>query len=198
MSWEIVEKKEKKQEEFNYVKFNEGTNKLRMIGEPREVWTHWVQSANGGKGLSIVCLGKGKCPMCDKLAYDKANNVKTKDRIQRQFVINVFNRTTNRVELLQKGKNIFESLAVMNREMGDITTYDVNIVKTGQGLETKYQVLPVLNSKDAIPEGLELYNLTDVTKQLSEEVVTLLMNGMTLEEVSKTLNENSEDVDFNN
>ena len=125
--------------------------------------------------------------MCEKLRYDKANNVQTRDRIQRQFVINVYNRATQRVELLQKGKTIFETLATFHKSMGDITGYDINIVKTGRGLDTKYTVIPVMQS-EPVPQGLELYNLDDVTKVFDRVIVDLLMSGMSIEDAQKTFN----------
>ena len=189
-TWDLALENENSREgkgETLYVKFQDGNNQMRILdAEPKAVWVHWVSNANNGKGLSIVCLGKD-CPMCRKLKYDKANNVQTRDRIQRQFVINVFNRTTNRVELLQKGKTIFETLATFHKSMGDITGYDINIVKSGRGLDTKYTVIPVMQSSP-IPNGLELYNLDDVTKVFDVPMVELLMSGMSIEDAQKTVN----------
>ena len=159
---------------------------MRILdAEPKAVWVHWLSQANNGKGLSVVCLGKN-CPMCEKLRYDKANNVQTRDRIQRQFVINVYNRNTERVELLQKGKSIFETLATFHKQMGDITGYDINIVKAGKGLDTKYTPVPVMQSQP-IPEGLELYDLDEVTQTFDPLVVELLISGMTIEDAKKTV-----------
>ena len=189
-TWDLALENENSREgkgETSYVKFQDGNNQMRILdAEPKAVWVHWLSQANNGKGLSVVCLGKN-CPMCEKLRYDKANNVQTRDRIQRQFVINVFNRTTNRVELLQKGKTIFETLATFHKSMGDITGYDINIVKSGRGLDTKYTVIPVMQSSP-LPNGLELYNLDDVTKVFDVPMVELLMSGMSIEDAQKTVN----------
>lgn len=190
-TWDLVMENETVREgksETNYVKFVEGDNQFRILdAEPKAVWVHWLATANNGKGLSVVCLGKN-CPMCAKYRYDKANKVNTRDRLSRQFVINVYNRNTQRVELLQKGKSIFETLANYHKQMGDITGYDVNIVKTGKGLETKYMPVPVMQS-EPVPSDLELYNLDDVTKAFSPLVVELLINGMTIEDAKKTAGE---------
>lgn len=173
-------------EEVRFVKFNEGANNLRILDEePVAVWKHWVQGANGGKGMSIVCLGKN-CPMCEKNKSDKANNLKTKDRIQRVFIINVYNRATKQVEVLEKGTTIFKTLATFHEQMGDLRNYDVNILKTGQGLNTAYTVIPVMKSPE-VPEGLEKYDIEANNKPLSVEMVNLLMAGLTYEEANKTL-----------
>ena len=71
--------------------------------------------------------------------------------------------------------------------MGDITGYDINIVKTGRGLDTKYTVIPVMQS-EPVPQGLELYNLDDVTKVFDRVIVDLLMSGMSIEDAQKTFN----------
>lgn len=172
--------------ETNYIKFQDGNNQIRILDkEPKAVWVHWLATANQGKGLSVMCLGKG-CPMCAKYKYDKANNVATRDRLNRQFVINIYNRETERVEILQKGKSIFETLATFHMSMGDITGYDINIVKSGKGLDTKYTPVPVVNSKP-VPSDLSLYDLNDITKQLDPVVVELLISGMSLEDATKTV-----------
>lgn len=188
-TWDLAMMNENSREgksETNYVKFQDGNNHIRILdAEPKAIWVHWLASANNGKGLSVVCLGKD-CPMCAKYRYDKANNINTRDRLSRQFVINVYNRNTERVELLQKGKQIFETLATFHKSMGDITGYDINIVKAGKGLDTKYTPVPVMNSAPA-PQGLELYNLDEVTQTFDPIVVELLMSGMTIEDAKKTV-----------
>ena len=188
-TWDLAMKSENLREgkgETNYVKFVEGNNQMRILDkEPKAVWVHWLANANNGKGLSVVCLGKD-CPMCQKYRYDKANKVQTRDRLSRQFVINVYNRNTERVELLQKGKSIFETLATFHKQMGDITGYDINIVKAGKGLDTKYTPVPVMQSQP-IPEGLELYDLDEVTQTFDPLVVELLISGMTIEDAKKTV-----------
>lgn len=188
-TWDLAMKNENSREgksETNYVKFVEGSNQMRILDkEPKAVWVHWLANANNGKGLSVVCLGKD-CPMCQKYRYDKANKIQTRDRLSRQFVINVYNRNTERVELLQKGKSIFETLATFHKQMGDITGYDMNIVKAGKGLDTKYTLLPVMQSQP-IPEGLELYDLDEVTQTFDPLVVELLISGMTIEDAKKTV-----------
>lgn len=186
--WDMALEKENTREgsETNYVKFVDGANQMRILdAEPKAVWVHWVSGANNGKGLSVVCLGK-QCPMCAKYKFDKANGVQTRDRLSLQFVINVYNRTTQRVELLQKGKSIFETLATFHKSMGDITGYDINIVKSGKGLDTKYTPVPVMQS-EAVPQGLELYNLDEVTQMFDVEVVNMLLAGMSIEDAKKTI-----------
>ena len=188
-TWDLAMKSENLREgkgETNYVKFVEGNNQMRILDkEPKAVWVHWLANANNGKGLSVVCLGKD-CPMCQKYRYDKANKVQTRDRLSRQFVINVYNRNTERVELLQKGKSIFETLATFHKQMSDITVYDINIVKAEKGLDTKYTPVPVMQSQP-IPEGLELYDLDEVTQTFDPLVVELLISGMTIEDAKKTV-----------
>ena len=163
-TWDLVTENENVREgksETNYVKFVEGDNQLRILdAEPKAIWVHWLANANNGKGLSVVCLGKD-CPMCAKYRYDKANKVNTRDRLSRQFVINVYNRNTKRVELLQKGKSIFGTLATFHKSMGDITGYDMNIVKTGKALD---------NFKDIVAATQLLGNNLKKIKSVKEDI----------------------------
>lgn len=87
-----------------YVRFDpKYRNVLRMLDpEARQVWKHWINAANGGRGLSPVCAntepGMNVCPV-DLLTADlpkdaperKANNAR------RRFVINVLDRTPTAV-----------------------------------------------------------------------------------------------------
>ena len=195
-TWDLAIQNEREgsKTEVAYVKFNDGNNQMRILDkEPVAMWVHWLAEANNGKGLSVNCLGQN-CPACEQLKYQKANKMQTRNRVSRQFAINVYNRTTKQVELLQKGKTIFETLATYHKQMGDITGYDINIVKSGRGLDTKYTVVPVMQS-EAIPSDLELYDLTKISETFSREMVELLMTGQSIEEAKKTL---GEDINKNN
>jgi hypothetical protein len=171
-----------------YCKLKAGTNKLRVLDEePYSRWSHWIPQANSGKGTSVDCIGKG-CPVCAKIKEDKANGAKQKYSTKKAHAINVLNRETNEVEILDSGNKIFQGLAILLSQMGDLRGYDVNIVKSGSGTSTTYQVLPVyppVPLTDA-EKSMKLYDIKSIYKKLTPEQILGLMSGKSLAEVTKT------------
>ena len=171
-----------------YCKLKVGTNKLRVLDEePYSRWSHWIPQANSGKGTSVDCIGKG-CPVCEKIKEDKKNGAKQKYSTKKAHAINVLNRETNEVEILDSGNKIFQGLAILLSQMGDLRGYDVNIVKSGSGTSTTYQVLPVyppVPLTDA-EKSMKLYDIKSIYKKLTPEQILGLMSGKSLAEVTKT------------
>jgi len=171
-----------------YCKLKAGANKLRVLDEePYSRWSHWIPQANSGKGTSVDCIGKD-CPVCAKIKEDKANGVKQKYSTKKAHAINVLNRETNEVEILDSGNKIFQGLATLLSQMGDLRKYDVNIVKSGSGTSTTYQVLPIyppVPLTDA-EKNMKLYDIKNIYKKLTKEQILGLMSGKSLAEVTKT------------
>ena len=184
--------------ELNYVKLSVGHNPMRILDdEPISFWSHWIQAANGGKGMSLMCIGKD-CPGCDSIKYDKINKIQTKNKTSRKHAINVWNRKTKRVEILEKGKTIFESLAIYLDSMGDLKDYDIDIVQTGEGFgNVKYTVMPIMKSESLPDEAKDVYDLSEIYKPMSKEMMILIMNGKTIDEARKELGLDDDVVDIN-
>ena len=92
-----------------FTKFPEGITRLRIVDEePYQRWTHWQKKAS----RSINCPGKG-CPICEIRRQEKANKVPYAQHTQsmaKRFAINVLNRETNRIEILEQGKQFFQDV----------------------------------------------------------------------------------------
>lgn len=89
-----------------FTKFPEGITRIRIVDEaPFQRWTHWQQKHK----RSINCPGKG-CPICDIRRNEKANKMPPTQAIAKRFAINVINRETNRLEILEQGKTFFEDV----------------------------------------------------------------------------------------
>lgn len=72
---------------------------LRMLDpEAQQIWKHWIQAANGGRGLSPVCAntepGMTVCPVEKQYANLPKDDAERKENnARRKFVINVLDRT---------------------------------------------------------------------------------------------------------
>lgn len=177
----------------NYVKLTPGeVVKLRIVDEqPESRWVHWVQSANKGKGLGIKCPGKG-CPMCADMAEKKRAKQPQKYSCTKSHALNVINRGTGQIEVLDKGNKIFEQLLNMLKQMGDLRNYDITITTTKTGAEAtnvNYSVLPTfpptpLTSAEKEMIETSRYDLKELTKGFTIEQINKLITGATIEEVT--------------
>lgn len=131
MGWDDVKKGNGNQGEFT--KVEEGKPVLvHLLGDdPKKHVEHWKANK------SLKCLGEKDCPEC------KAG---TKARLQ--YSIPVFNLTTNRQEILKKGRTIFMVfLETKDAYDGNLGNVDFKISVKGSNLSAEYTVIPVVPSK---------------------------------------------------
>lgn len=193
--------------EVKYLKFPEGSTVIRVLDEaPYTRWQHWLPApANGGKGVGIDCIGK-ECPVCQKIAMEKAKGT-PKEQIKlttkKVHSINVLVRKPNgedELNVLEQGNGLFGNLKDVMVMMGsagmtpDLRKMDVMINRTGTGFNnTKYSVMPLMNKVSDLTEkelSLEKYNLQELKPKLNPEQIVQVMNGATLESVTKTEDNN--------
>lgn len=173
MSWDTAFEKgagneDKKKTEFT--KFPEGITRIRVIDEaPHVRWAHWFPQHQ----RSFNCTGFD-CPICVLRKAQKAAGEKQKIGVGQRFAINVLNRETGNVEIMEQGKQFFEELRDFNRPTdhpdpkfrgnGDLRGYDIRVKRKGTGQDdTSYRL---------DPEAAE--PLTDVEKEMIEESRTNL------------------------
>lgn len=185
MSWnEVGAKGFGDEKKTAYVKM-EGTVKLRVMdAEPSTYWTHWIPQINAGKGGSVDCLGKG-CPVCKIIAEDKKNGMPKKYSSTKKHMLNVINRATNTIEILNAGETVFDGLKQIMTQMGDLRNMDVSITRTGAAKQTKYAVLPVYppTPLTADERAMDLYVLEEAHKPLTGEQVIMLLGGKSYKEI---------------
>lgn len=181
-----------------YVKLKPGITQMRVLdAEPFSRWTHWIPQANGGKGCSVNCIGRG-CPICASIKVDKDAKRKSKYSSPKSHAINVLVRSfkatptsnaepVNEVQVLDKGNKIFEQMLVSIQQLGDIRNYDITITQTGTDLGSiNYTVLPVYppvaltDAEKALPK----HDITAIQKNFTVEQIKALMEGKTLEEIT--------------
>lgn len=178
-------------EEVKYTKLNVGITKLRILDdEPYTRYTHWIQSANAGKGSGVDCIGRD-CPVCAEIRKAKSQGAKSKYSNTRSNAINVYNYNTGEVEILDKGMKIFQAIATIASQMGDPKNYDINITRTGEGFgNITYNVLPVFPptemSDEVKAKAENKYNIREIRKPLNMTQVQMLIDGKSIADVTKT------------
>ena len=184
MSWDDVlgnsggEKKEK----TPYTSFPTGNTIIRVLdNEPFSFWSHWLQKQQ----TSITCPGKG-CPICNIIAQMKANNEKPMYTSSKRHAVRIWNYTTNQMEIMIQGKNFFQQLLTLHKEVGDITSYDIKVVRKGDGTDTTYTLLPSAPKDFEVTEGIEDVNLEEILKAPTNDEILALIEGKTWTEINGT------------
>jgi hypothetical protein len=152
----------------NYMKFKDGENKFRIMGSPIIGWVWWVDSegnvrAKGGKPQ------KGdkpiRVPKDMPITEDKVSDI---GDVKHFWAMPVYNYETESIQILEvTQKSIQNALRTYSKDPdwgSPVLAYDILVKRSGEGLETSYEVLP----KPAKPldEGiLQLYKDTHIDLQ---------------------------------
>lgn len=181
MSWNDVVGEARKTEKVPYSKFDAGNTMIRIIdNEPYSFWTHWLEKQK----TSATCMGR-ECPMCAVNAQMKANKEAPKYGNSQRHAVRIWNHDTQQMEIMIQGKTFFSQLLTLHKEVGDITTYDIKVVRKGAGTDTTYTLLPQPPKDLEVPEGA----ITDVDFENTfspptKEEMILLMEGKTWAEIN--------------
>ena len=150
----------KKQE---FTKFPEGVTKIRIIDiEPVERWTHWMARDK----RSINCPGKG-CPICNIRKQEKANKLPYTYPMARRFALQVLNRNTNKLEIMEQGITFFQDLRdvmeLLAKDKKSLIDVDLQVRRRGSGKDgTSYRI-----------DVAEEYILTAEDTKMMEEKIDL-------------------------
>lgn len=182
-----------------YTKFDKGGTMIRVLDdEPYSFWNHWLSQQK----TSVTCIGKD-CPICKIIKQQKENNLPKTFTSSRRHAIRIWNYKEDRMEILIQGQRFFSDLLVLHKEVGDITTYDIKVIRSGEGTETSYNLLPQAVSKFDT-EGKEIIDMK-VEEQLvppTYDEMVQLINGKTWEEINAAKKgeseEDDEDIPFDN
>lgn len=140
-----------KEPQGNYLKFQDGKNKLRVLSSAITGWEYWNKE---NKPI------RSKTPFQGIPADAKVENGKPiKPRHFWAFV--VYNYDAGAVQIAQiTQKGIQDDLRALIEDdtWGDPTAYDLTITKSGSGFDTKYTVMPSPKS-EAPSEDISYINL---------------------------------------
>ena len=177
----------------NTLKPQPGTHAYRILpswrgGDDKQFWhdfaMHFIKNKGETKPAAVyICSDKtfGKpCEVCE--AAKKLMAVSTNDDMTKQlkealsaqrYLLNVLHLTgtePGKVQIMEVGQGVFESICGLIGEYGDITDLnegtDIKITRTGTGLDTKYTVMPAAKSKP-VPASIlgQLPNLDEFVAQ---------------------------------
>jgi hypothetical protein len=179
MSWEDIRGNENDGNKTDYFKLEAGQSTIiRIIDEqPVSKWTHWVQSLN----RSVPCIGQG-CPCCEANKEAKNSGLKQIYGNSKKHSINIINKEggTPKNQVLEQGKEFFETLLGYREALGDLQKFDLKITRTGTKKNTKYTIIPMQASELTTEEKALLdskFDLNDKSKSLTREQVLEILAG---------------------
>lgn len=119
----------------NYMKLQDGANRIRILGSAIVGWEGWKTQKDGSKKPVRKRLSE-QFPMSE---------VDDEDRVKHFWAFPVWNYQEERVQILElTQKSIQKAIKalVADEDWGTPTGYDLVITRSGQKLETEYQVQP--------------------------------------------------------
>lgn len=114
----------------NYMKLQEGENKIRILSRPIIGWEDWLNNK----------------PIRFRMSEKPAKPVDAKKPIKHFWAFVVWNYAEEQIQILHltqaSVRNFIESLS-KDQDWGAPFFYDLKIIKTGEGVDTKYMVNPL-------------------------------------------------------
>lgn len=150
-------------QEVDFTKFPVGVTKIRVVDvAPHQRWTHWMPQFR----RSVNCPGRG-CPIDEIRRQEKANGVPYSYNMTKRFALQIINRETGKLEIMEQGKTFMEDLRdLMNdlREDGkSLSDVDIKVRRRGTDAnDTTYRL-----------DIDEEYPLSDNDKKLAENKLDL-------------------------
>jgi hypothetical protein len=140
-SWEDSQAEKDIFDKDEFKQLEEGDNLVRLIGH--YIFKNVHYSKEWGRSY-VVCGGDG-CPACSSGNLPKIH-----------YYINILDRKDDKMKILKFGITLKRKFQNIVQKYGDITTYDIIITRKGLNLDTKYEVLPMKESKP-ITDNLKKY-----------------------------------------
>lgn len=141
----------------NYTKLQDGENRLRILSNPIIGWVYWNTDNKPVRSVQ----NPGACPS-DMRAGD--NNGRA-ERPKEFWAMKAYNYSTGEMQILEITQaQIKNQLAELSRDgdWGHPKAYDLKIIKSGKGLDTKYTVTPVV-PKPVSQEVKDAFAATPIT-----------------------------------
>jgi hypothetical protein len=133
----------------NYMKFEQGENKFRILSSPILGWEYWLDEGNSRKPI--------------RTPIDKpftTLQIEDPDKIKHFWAMVVYNYNEKKIQILEiTQKGIQKTLRALAKDEdwgSPVMTYDIVVTKTGEKMETKYEVLPK-PAKKIDPGIVQLY-----------------------------------------
>lgn len=138
-----------------YMKFTTGANRFRIMGSPIVGWEWWNETKDGKRAPHRVRIN-------EKLDAGKIDDPESVRRFWAMVVYNYDAKKIQILEITQKGiQQTLENLVADDDWGSPVQAYDIVITKTGEKMETKYEVLPKPKT-EIDPEILAEYKATKI------------------------------------
>ena len=138
----------------NYMKFEEGQNKFRIVSSAVVGFEYWN---NDNKPVRLKEAPK-------ELPKDIRKNKDGESRVKHFWAFVVIDRKDSRIKICELTQaSIMQAIKALvdNSDWGDPKEYDITVSRSGEGLDTKYTVQPSPH-KDLTSDEVELINNTKV------------------------------------
>lgn len=119
----------------SYMKFVDGENRIRILGSAIIGWEYWKTAPDGTRKPVRV-------HMKDPINTDELED---EEKVKHFWAMPVYNYKEEKIQILEiTQKGIQKSIKALakDKDWGSPIGYDLVITKTGQKLETEYQVQP--------------------------------------------------------
>jgi hypothetical protein len=131
-----------------YMKFEKGDSRFRVLGSAITGYEFWTDTAEGGRKPL-------RFKMDQKFTEADLQGAKLEEG-KHFWAFPVWNYATESVQILELTQSTIHraiTALVKNDKWGDPKEYDIVVTKTGEKLDTEYQVTP--NPKEALPEHIK-------------------------------------------
>jgi hypothetical protein len=180
-SWNLDSGASGTSQKAEFTKFPEGITRIRIIDDaPYQRWTHYLNKFK----RSVNCPGKG-CPICEIRKQERANKMPNTHNMTKRFAINIINRETNRVEIMEQGKTFFQDLIDIRtdlvEEKHDLKDADIKVRRRGMSKDdTSYRldvdkVYPLSASDEQLLK--DKIKLDEYFKPHTPEQIIRILNG---------------------
>lgn len=136
---------------IKYVPKN-GTMNIRFLQEPEE-WVNYNEHFDQALRKSYPCTGETDCPGCQ-----------TQERRSNRYLANAVDLDNQRVVPLQLPKDLANRLVVRYEKYGTLMDRDYELSRTGEGLDTTYDLDPGAPTKMRLSQ----YQPLDLLQVLQE------------------------------
>ncbi len=193
MSWDF----EINQTKAEFTKFPVGITHIRVIDDvPFVRWTHWLPNYS----RAVTCPGQN-CPICDIRKKQKEAGLDYTYGVSRRISINIINRETGKVEIMEQGINFFNDLRDLMMDLKEqgkkLSDVDIKVRRRGLGKDDTSYRLDIDKEYPLSENDLSLMdikqNLPEYFKPNTPEQLQQLIDGKPWDEVfAKNNAENNE------
>lgn len=124
----------------NYMKFQKGENKFRILGKPIMGWQDWEE----------------KKPLRFPMNQKPQKSIDPKQPVKHFWAFPVFNYSETKVQILEVTQaTVQAAITALSKDSdwGSVYDYDIKVTKTGEGMGTEYNTTP--SPKKPLPEEIK-------------------------------------------